>query len=124
MTVERQKALQEAMTDDLVDGIMPANIFASDNEIAVCGVNRRRMQSASLSKRFLHRAQMSCDTRERRRSYARSLLDRLEMLVNGFDGRFAAKATARGSEHVAGKPREIDFGARREEYIHHITLLV
>jgi hypothetical protein len=58
VTIERQAPAEKRPTDDLVHGIVSANVFTQDEQFAGRGEKRRRMQSAGSAKDCLRIAQL------------------------------------------------------------------
>ena len=83
------------MADQLVERIVPADVFTQLEQLARQIKQRAGMQSAGLLERLLLRAQAVGKKEDRFGSDSALALQRRKLLSHGIDRRFAANAAAR-----------------------------
>ena len=110
---EREVPGEQLGADQLVDGIVPADVFERADEPARRVEERDRVQTARLVEQALHSPELVWKPENRRRRDDRPVAERSALDVDHVQRRFAADAAARRGVEVALRP-ELELASDRD----------
>ena len=120
---ERKFLIQESPAEDFIDGVMAADIFAHNEEVSAEVEEGGGVEAAGFFEGGLCGADFAGEGADDFGREWRRVGDGREILVNGFDGGFAAEAAARTGEDVAGELVEVDLDGWSDEDVEDVAEL-
>ncbi len=94
MSIRRELAVEQAVADDLVDGIVPADILAEHNEFSAGVKQRRGVQAAGAVECLLGRPHLLRQACQEFHVDPHVGLNRWKLALDGIDRCFAAQSAA------------------------------
>jgi hypothetical protein len=121
VVTEGKEVFEKGVAENFVDGVVAADVFARDEEFAGGGEESCGVEAAGGIECFLRRPKFGREREQNGERNFERLFDGCELLVDGFDGSFAAEAATGGAENVAGEAREIESDVGREENVEDVA---